>query len=118
MKFPSFIKTTKYSKFNFEPRYYDPVKEEIEGKLKAARLKYQNGSDNNGSEAYSSSISSAFSKREKRTNQTSILQLIIAAALMSTVVGWIFFGNDILYVFLVLSPLYFYFRIKKRKKNS
>jgi len=118
MKFPSFIKTTKYSQFNFEPRYYDPIKEEIEGKLRAARLRSQNESDSHDPSVYNASISAAFSKREKKTTQTSTVQLIIAAALMSTVVGWIFLGNDILYAFLVISPVYFYFRIKKRKKNN
>ncbi|SHK73433.1 hypothetical protein SAMN04488028_10819 [Reichenbachiella agariperforans] len=115
MKIPSFIKTSRYSRFHIEPRYYDPIKEEIEGKMKAARERLNRQGEEGSSIEYQSSISAAFGKRERRSGQTSIVQLGLAMAIFALVVGWLFFGNDVFYVFLLLSPLYFYFRLRKRK---
>ncbi|MEO9802560.1 MAG: hypothetical protein ABJF04_04895 [Reichenbachiella sp.] len=113
MKFPSLIRTNKFSQFHYEPRYYDPIKEEIEGKLKAARTNKGKQSLSGG---HASSISAAFRKRERKSSQTSIVQMLIAAAMLTTFVGWIFYGNDVFYIYLILSPLYFYFRLKGRNK--
>lgn len=113
MKFPFLIRTNKFSRFHYEPRYYDPVKEEIEGKLKAARARKNNPDQ---IDRHASSISAAFRKRERKSSQTSVVQLLIAVAMLSTALGWWFYGNDIFYIFLFLSPLYFYFRLKGRNK--
>ncbi|MCV9387073.1 hypothetical protein [Reichenbachiella ulvae] len=114
MKFPSFIKTSKYSRFHFEPRYYDPIKEEIQGKLKAARERQNQKDSGEDPTFYQSSISAAFRKRERKSSQTSVLQLGIAVGLFALLLGWWFLGNDVFYIFLLLSPLYFYFRLRKR----
>ncbi|WP_109829595.1 hypothetical protein [Reichenbachiella versicolor] len=119
MKFPSFIKTAKYGRFHYEPRYYDPIKEEIQGKIAAAKREAEHhSSDNNNAEVRASSISAAFSQRERKTKETSWAQMAIAAALMGTFIGWLFWGNDFLYAYLLLAPVYFYFRIKNRAKKS
>ena len=115
MKIPSIIKTPKYNRFNFEPRHYDPIKEEIEEKLRMAKAQKEFDSSTTG---YQSSISAAFSKRQKKNSQSSTLQLIIAIALMGTFVGWLFFGNQFFYVYLLLSPLYFYWRLKNNGRKS
>ncbi|PIB34670.1 hypothetical protein BFP72_04215 [Reichenbachiella sp. 5M10] len=115
MKIPSFIRTSKHSRFNFEPRYYDPVKEEIEGKMKAARERLKRNDADSPLPEYTSSISAAFQKRERKSGQTSLIQMLLAAGMFGLVVGWFFYGNDVFYVFLLLSPLYFYFRLRKRK---
>lgn len=115
MKFPSLIRTNKFSQFHYEPRYYDPIKEEIEGKLKAARA---NKGKENLNTGHASSISAAFRKRERKSSQTSVVQMLIAAAMLVTFVGWVFYGNDVFYIYLLLSPLYFYFRLKGRNKSK
>jgi len=109
MKFPSLFKATNYSRFHYEPRYYDPIKEEIKAKMEAAKSGVEHSTS---TREFSSNISAAFSRRAKKSGQSSIVQLIIVVALFGTFVGWIFFGNDIFYIYLILSPLYFYFRIK------
>ncbi|WP_420580810.1 hypothetical protein [Reichenbachiella sp.] len=115
MKFPSLIRTNKFSQFHYEPRYYDPIKEEIEGKLKAAQANKEKG---NHASAHTSNISAAFRKRERKSSQTSVIQMLIAAAMLGNFVGWIFYGNDVFYIYLLLSPLYFYFRLKGRNKSK
>ena len=86
MKIPSIIKTPKHNRFNFEPRHYDPVKEEIEEKFRA----YKANKDLNKNERSTSNISAAFSKRQRKNSQASAIQLIIAIVLMVTCVGWLF----------------------------
>jgi len=113
MRIPSIIKTPKYNRFKFEPRHYDPIKEEIEEKLRMAKAQKEFDTTD-----YQSSISAAFSKRQKKNSQASTLQLILAIALMGTFVGWLFLGNQFFYVFLFLSPLYFYWRLKNKGRKS
>lgn len=117
MKFPSLFKTAKHSHFHYEPRYYDPVKEEIKKKMEAAQ-KAKATQEANNDHYDASSISAAFRNRERKSSQASTLQLIIAIALMGTFVGWLVYGNDIFYIFLLLSPLYFYFRFKGFRKKQ
>lgn len=105
------IKTAKYSIFNFKPRYHDPVKEEIENKLKAAK------SDSKKTESVSSSsyISTAFKRRTKQNYQSNMMQSIVIITLLGTFVAWLFYGNDVFYVLLLLFLGYFYFKLKKKK---
>ena len=109
-KFPSIVKTSKFNRFSFDPRYYDPVKEEIEGKIRAA----QNASGQSETIEYPSNISAAFQKRARQNNKSNVVQLVLAMVLMGTFVAWLFYGNDVFYAFILLSPAYFYFRLKKK----
>ena len=115
MKFPSIIKTPRYSRFNYEPRYYDPIKEEINAKLEAARKEY---AEKGKISSYTSNISQAFGNRERKSNQSSVIQLILAAVMLGSFVGWLKYGNDFFYTYLALFPIYIFYRIKTlRKKN-
>lgn len=109
-KFPSIVRTARYNKFNFDPRYYDPIKEEIDEKLKAAKR----ASKNPDSAKQTSNISVAFQRRARSNHRSNIMQFVIAILLLSTFIGWLFYGNDVFYAFLILSPAYFYFRLKKK----
>lgn len=111
MKLPSIVKVSRHNRFKYDPRYYDPVKEEIDEKLRVARKELKEGHDME----YTSNISTAFQRRQRGTGRSSFLQLIIAVVLMATFIGWLFYGNDVFYTFLIVSPLYFYFRFKKKR---
>ena len=113
MKLPSIIRTPKHNRFGYEPRYYDPVKEEIDEKLRRAREQKEIRGT-----ATASNISEAFRKRQKKGSSSSAIQLILAAAMLGTFVGWLFYGNQIFYVYILLSPLYFYFRLKNKGGKS
>jgi len=115
MKLPSLFKTPLHSRFGYEPRYYDPIKEEVDLKIAAAK-KALLSANKGGDEAmdYKSSISEAFQRRQKASGRASVYQLLIAVALLGTFVGWLFYGNDVFYIYLLVSPVYFYFRIKKK----
>jgi len=117
MKFPSIFRLPKHQRFHYQPRFYDPVKEDIENRRKFYAKKY----DQNDIE-YKSSISGTF--KRKRTNvkslSTSLIQLIIAVVLMATFIGWLFYGNVVFNFFLIIIPIYFVLRLRNifRKKDK
>ncbi|MCP4457490.1 MAG: hypothetical protein GY816_05605 [Cytophagales bacterium] len=105
MRFPSLFRLPSNQQFEIKPRYYDPVKEFVDQRRSLVKGEKGNGE--------LSRIS--FERRKTSVGMgTSLLQLIIALVLGSAVVGWLFFGNDILYFGLILVPVYFYFRFRKK----
>jgi Flp pilus assembly protein TadB len=108
MRFPSLIRLPKHRRFNVEPRYYDPIKEDIEERTERIRqeLKGMDGEFKPGN--------ITFNRKTKSVPNTSFLQLLIAAVLGSLVIGWLFYGNDVFYAFVLVIPIYLYFRLRKR----
>ena len=113
-KFPSIVKTSNHNSFSYEPRYYDPIKEEIDDKIRSAKL----ASKDPEIAAANSNISKAFQRRVQKNHQSNVMQLLIAILLMGTFVAWIFYGNTVFYAYLFLSPAYFYFRVKKKSTKA
>ncbi|WP_421873651.1 hypothetical protein [Marinoscillum sp.] len=112
MKFPSIIKTARYRRFEMEPRYYDPIKEEIEERTE--RIKREISGEYSG-EYTGARIS--FDRKTRKTANTSMLQLLIAAILGSGVVGWLYFGNEVFYALWLGVPAYLYFRFRKPRRD-
>ena len=110
MKFPSFIRLPRHKRFNLEPRYYDPVKEEIEERTRVIKAELEG----NGAEFKRGKIS--FERRTQSVPNTSFLQLIIAAALGVAIIGWLFYGNYILYALWAVVPIYLFYRFKSSRK--
>jgi len=108
MKIPSLLRVPKNKRFNFQPRHYDPIKEEIEDRTE--RIK----SELNDREFYREHISQAFRRREKRERTSGILQLFFVITFALIIFGYIYFGTQILYTFLILIPLYIWMRRKRR----
>jgi hypothetical protein len=109
MKFPSLSRIPKYKRFNFEPRYYDPIKEDI--KNRTQRIK---GELNvTSARSHRQHIKDAFAHREKRQKSSDFMQLLLIIILLGAFGGWIIYGNVALYVFLVVFPLYLFFRTRK-----
>ncbi len=114
MKFPSIIRLPRHRTFDFSPRYFDPVKDEIEERT--ARIRREVAAENrNGT---SSGLSGQrfdikFERKDKVRASASLLQLIIAATLSILVFGWLYIGNDIWYSLFLVLPVYLYFRLRK-----
>ena len=62
MKIPSLSRMPKYKRFNFEPRYYDPIKEDIQNRTERIKgeLKITSAS------THREHLKSAFSRRAKK----------------------------------------------------
>jgi hypothetical protein len=110
MKIPSLSRLPKNKRFNFQPRYYDPIKEEIEERT--SRVRQELGSSG---EYYREHISSAFRQRSRRQQTSGILQFIFVISFAVIFFGYIYFGSLIFYAFLILIPLYIW--IKKRQRS-
>jgi len=110
MRFPSLFKTPKHQQFEIKPRYYDPVKEFIEERRALVQGEQQ------AEKSDLPHLSRIRFERRKTSSglNTSLLQLIIALILTVLIVGWLFFGNVIVYVGVAIVPIYLYFRIRKR----
>lgn len=110
MRFPSFIKVSKYRRFDMEPRYYDPIKEEIEERT--ARIRQEMKAGEGHPDHVPGRIS--FERKTASIPNSSFLQLLIAAVLGTTVIGWLYFGNQIFYSLWLAVPVYLYFRLRKK----
>jgi hypothetical protein len=110
MRIPSLFRLPGTQQFEIKPRYYDPVKEFVEQRKALAKgeMERMDGDIN--------SVSRVRFERKKSSVglSTSLLQLIITLVLASLIVGWLYFGNYVLYVSLGLIPLYFYFKFRKK----
>lgn len=114
MRFPSLFRTPKHQQFHVEPRYYDPVKEEIEER----KIRFRQQMEGEGDGTYVKRIN--FKKRSnKRTPSSSMLQFSIAIILVALTFGWLEFGNQIFQYLLYLAiPAYLLYRLRKSKKRA
>ena len=113
MRFPSLFRLPRHQQFRIQPRYYDPVKEEI--RERTERIKEQmEGSDTR--ESHSTKIN--FKRKTKSAPATSMLQLGIAALLGLMVLGWLQFGNEVFYYILwIILPVYLLYRLKTLRRK-
>lgn len=113
MRFPSFIKVARFRRFELTPRYYDPIKEEIQERTERIRRE-MSGENTEGFRP----TRITFERRTSSVPNTSMMQLLIAAILGSLVVGWLYFGNDVFYAMWLAVPVYLYFRLKKSPRQA
>ncbi|MEM9326510.1 MAG: hypothetical protein AAGA85_12675 [Bacteroidota bacterium] len=107
MRFPSLIRLPRNKQFEVKPRYYDPIKEELEERTERIRAELR------GEAASNPGHRITFERKAASTPNASLIQLLIAAILSLTVVGWLYLGNDIAYALIIVIPVYFYFRFRK-----
>lgn len=114
MKLPPLFRTPKYQRFHIEPRYYDPVKEELDKRKEAIQreLDLHNGEvDRPG---FASRISGSFrTKKSASTGSATVMQLVIMLLLTSVIFGYLYLGNLALYIFALLATLLVYLKFKR-----
>jgi hypothetical protein len=135
MKFPQIFRTTQPMRFDIKPRYYDPVKEEIE--QRTARIKKElqadgklpvEDGDEEGLSYYSSSIRGSFtggSQIKGRTSSTlhsaGMIRLVIFVLLIVSLFGYIYYGPEAIYILLYIvagiSLLFVFFRLKRKQRK-
>lgn len=118
MKLPGLIKKPNYQRYHLEPRYYDPVKEDIENRT--SRIKAEMGlSDGEDVDpGYRSQISGSFRKNMKHAtgsgvDQTIMLRLLIMVILVGMIGGFLYVGKEIFYLVLLIIPFYIWKRFKR-----
>lgn len=86
-KFPSIVKLPRHQKFSYAPRFYDPVKEDIDNRtalIKSSLRHEKKLSDRNPEEAaqYRNRISMAYNRRGQMERKSSLTQVVIAVGLI------------------------------------
>lgn len=119
MKMPSLFRKPGHQRFRVEPRYYDPVKEDIENRTSRIKAELGLKSDEDFNAGYSSQISGSFRKNMKHAtgngiDQTSVLRLIILVILIAMIGGYVYIGTEIFYLFLLYVPFYLWKKYKNR----
>ncbi|MGF1636552.1 MAG: hypothetical protein ACFCUU_05720 [Cyclobacteriaceae bacterium] len=109
MRIPTLTRLPKNKRFNIQPRYYDPVKEDIKERTERIRGELLNKT----ADQYRSNISAAFTKRRRSEKLVGGMQIVLIVLMMGTFVGWLYYGNIALYVFAVLFPAYIYLRSRR-----
>lgn len=108
MRFPSLIRLPRNKQYYIKPRYYDPIKEEIEERTSRIKREMEGDSE----EDYGAGRIS-FQRKRDALPSASFMQLIIATLLGTSVVGWLYFGNDIVYALFLIIPIYAFIRFRK-----
>lgn len=112
MKFPSLFKTPKYQRFNIEPRYYDPIKEEMEQRTSQIKREMELETNDDSRSAYQSRLEGSFARRRGKNKAVNVMQIIIAFILIGGFGGYIYFGDIALYVTFTISSLLLYLKVK------
>ena len=115
MKFPSLFRTARHQRFHIEPRYYDPVREELDARESRIKAELRTGKSETSGYSYdgSSRLSGAFTRRTSRRSGMNIMQVVILLLLIGLIVGFYYFGNVAVYIILLLSSLLLYLKIKR-----
>ena len=117
LKLPSLVKKPKYQRFHVEPRYYDPIKEDIE--FRTERIKSELGMESEElNTGYSSKITGSFRKNMKHAkgggvDQTMMLRLIILIVLVLFAGGFVYIGSEVFYLLLLYVPFYLWKKFRK-----
>ncbi len=114
MKVPSLLRIPKHQKFHIQPRYYDPVKEDIEQRI--SRIKNEMDIENNeDSMQYRSKMKGAFGKQKsyRGGHKIGASQFLMILVITGGFVGYLFYGNIALYLMGAGIALYYYLRLKK-----
>ncbi|MFD2200220.1 hypothetical protein [Shivajiella indica] len=135
MKFPQIFRTAQPMRFDIKPRYYDPVKEEIE--QRTARIKKELQADGKlpleeGDEEnvglYHSSIRGSFTggsqikgRYSSALNSAGLIRLVIFVLLIGSLFGYIYYGAEAIYIILYLlagiSLLVVFFKLKRNQRQ-
>lgn len=134
MKFPSIFRTSSPMRYDIKPRYYDPVKEEIEQRTSRIKKELENegllkaGAEEN-IHSYGTGIRGSFSQykgiKQRDTslfNSTAMIRTLLFLAMVVLAFGYIYIGPDIftylLYVGVIGAGVYLFFRLKNRVKDE
>ena len=110
MRIPTLSRLPKNKRFNFQPRYYDPIKEEIEERT--SRIKSE--MDVTTSDAYRENISAAFRRRSRAEKKSGVMQFAFVILFLLIFIGYLTFGEKIFFSFLLLIPVYIWLKLKRR----
>ena len=111
MKFPRVSRVPSHRRFHIEPRYYDPVKEEIE--QRTAQIKEEMEQERRrGGSAHSlrTSFRDARERREAETVRSNMMLGVLLAGMVGFVFTYLEYGNYAFLLLLVIIPAYLFIK--------
>lgn len=134
MKFPSIFRTASPMRYDIKPRYYDPIKEEIEQRTSRIKKELENEGllqpgDETNSHGYGSGIRGSFSQykgiKQRDTSlfsSTAMIRTLLFLGMVMLAFGYIYIGPEIftylLYVGMFAAGIFILFRLKNRAKDE
>ncbi len=110
MRLPTLTRLPKNKRFNFQPRYYDPIKEELQERT--SRIKSELNQSTSAS--YRENISVAFRRRKRADKKSGVMQFGFVIFFALIFIGYLTYGEKIFFSFLILIPIYIWLKRKRR----
>lgn len=135
MKFPSIFRTATPMRFDIKPRYYDPIREELEERTSRIKKELEEEGYLEGEEnmiqpkGYGGGIRGSFAqhrgikpKSSNMFNSTAMIRTILFFAMIIGAFGYIYVGpiilNYMLYGAIFIGGIYYGFRFLKKGKDD
>lgn len=109
MKIPSIFRLPAHQRFEIQPRYYDPVKEDIEKRTDRIRKQLEN--EKNGLKT--ESIREAYKARGGSSRSADLFQLLMIIIVGLSIGGYLMYGASVYFALLLLVPLYIILRKRR-----
>ena len=124
MKFPSlFTKVPSYQRFNYRPRYYDPLKDEKQQREERIKreLDQESRKETSANDAgdYRTRIKGSFQaarRRSKPSSDTGVVLIRLAVLLFMALflIAFLTWGKPAIYSLFVFFPVYIYFKFLRK----
>lgn len=134
MKFPTLFRTNAPMRFDIKPRYYDPVREELEERTSQIKRDLQqegklpyDGTESEDYRRYGGSLKGAFSsgsqikgRQSSPLTSAGMIRLIIFVLLVAAIFGYIYLGPDAIYIMgyglAAIGLIVMFFRFKGKSR--
>ncbi|WKK79607.2 hypothetical protein [Marivirga arenosa] len=109
MKFPSIFRLPRHQRFEIQPRYYDPVKEDLD--KRTARIRQEIKNESNGGSV--ESIREAYRNRRSSNRSADLFQLLMIVIVGLSIGGYLMYGANVYFALFLLIPLYIILRKRR-----
>ncbi len=113
MKLPTLTRLAGYKKFEYQPRYYDPIKEDIQARTESIRRRLAQ-SQTGIYEQNDTRIREAFQQNRRKNKQADLMQMAFVLFFGGIIFAYLEFGNVVLMPALGLLAGYVWLRMRKR----
>ena len=115
MKLPSIFRLPKYQRFTIEPRYHDPIKDDIEARTN--RIKSEIAFEKKHKDTlHGQRLAGAFDHYKPKKDISGLIRTVVAAVLFGGTVGFLYFGVVAIYMVSVLVMfIYLAYKLKFRR---
>ncbi len=133
MKLPTIFRTASHQRFEIKPRYYDPIKEEIEERTARIKMELEQGGEIEQSGDSSSprrpmmkGTFSTFRSNKPRENaifnSSTLLRTLLFLGMVLSAFGYIYIGPQVFtymgYTAAGIGGFYYLLRFLKSRKNG